>query len=54
MIKLKEIDKHKDGYFIIYEMNKGVYTYNGSPKDILENLYKEDQEYKKYLKETNE
>jgi len=41
MIKIKKIEKNKDDiYFIIYEINKDVYTFNGTSKDIIDDLFK--------------
>ena len=45
MIKIKEIDKEgKDKYFIVYELNSKIFTFNGNSKDILEDLFKTNKE----------
>ena len=45
MITIKEIDKKdKNIYFIIYEVGKKVYTYNGKSEDVLNDLHKTNKE----------
>ena len=40
MIKIKEIDKTETkNYFIIYEIDKKVYSFSGSSEDIFKDLY---------------
>ncbi len=40
MITIREIDKKdKDEYFVIYELNKKVFTFNGNSKDVLNDLF---------------
>ena len=41
MIKIQEIGKNgKDDYFVIYEVNEKIYSFYGSSKDVLEDLFK--------------
>ena len=45
MIIIREIGKEKTGmYFVIYEVNNKVFTYNGTSKDVLEDLFKTSKE----------
>ena len=45
MIKIKEIDKKDNNiYFIIYEAGRKVYTFNGKPEDVLNDLHKTNKE----------
>lgn len=40
MIEIKEIDKiETKNYFIIYEIDKRIYSFSGSPEDIFKDLY---------------
>ena len=42
-----EIEKrNNDQYFIIYEINKAIYSYNGSPEDIINDLLKSTEQIK--------
>ena len=41
MIKIKKIEKNEnDIYFIIYEINKDIHTFNGTSKDIIDYFIK--------------
>jgi hypothetical protein len=47
MIKIKTIDKEEHGknqYFIVYNLNKGIHTFGGTPEDIIEKLYEDMKE----------
>ena len=47
MIKIKEIEQRdRDLYFVIYEVNKKVYSYNGRSEDVLNDLFKTNKEIK--------
>lgn len=47
MIKIREIEqREKNIYFVIYELNKKTYSYNGTPEDILNDLFKTNKEIK--------
>jgi len=42
MIKIQKIDKEDHSvnqYFVIYNFNKGIHTVNGTPEEIIKNLY---------------
>jgi len=45
MIRIREIDKkEKNNYSLIYEAGKTIYTFNGKPEDVLNDLYKTNKE----------
>ena len=44
MIKIEEIVKEThtpNSYFVIYNINKDVYTYGGNPEEIFKHLFKQ-------------
>lgn len=44
MIKIEEIVKEThtpNSYFVIYNINKDICTYGGSPEEIFKHLFKE-------------
>jgi len=47
MIKIKEIERREGNlYFVIYEINKKIYSYNGKSEDVLNDLFKTNKEIK--------
>ena len=47
MIKIKEIERREGNlYFVIYEINKKMYSYNGTSEDVLNDLFKTSKETK--------
>ena len=53
MMKIEEIVKEKhtpNSYFVIYSINKGIYTYGGKPEEIFKHLYEQNQQYMESLK----
>ena len=48
MIKIETIDKENyrtNQYFVVYNINKDIHTVNGTPEDIVKELYKMLKEY---------
>lgn len=45
MIAIKEIEKKDKMYFIIYELEKNVYSYRGDADDVLQDLFKMSTQY---------
>jgi len=45
MIAIKEIEKKDKLYFIIYELEKNVYTYRGDADAVLQDLFKTITQY---------
>lgn len=44
MIKIEEIVKEThtpNSYFVIYNINKNIFTYGGRPEEIFKHLFKE-------------
>ena len=53
MIKIEEIVKEKhtpNSYFVIYNINKNVFTYGGKPEEIFKHLYEENSKHVESLK----
>ena len=47
MIKIRDIEQREGNlYFVIYEINKKVYSYNGTSEDVLNDLFKTNKEIK--------